>query len=233
MKILGIIPARGGSKGISKKNIKFLGENSLLYYSFQSAQKSVLLDKIILSSEDAEIISVANTLGLEVPFIRPENLALDTTSSIEVVQHAISFFENKGHFFDAICLLQPTSPFRELGFIDKAIEMFIEKNTDALISVLEVPQEYNPHWTFESNQNDTLLIATGEKEIIKRRQDLPNAFFRDGSIYISKVEVIKKGSFFGETLSYIESNPDFYANIDTQNDWNKAEEKLTKILPYI
>ncbi len=233
MKILGIIPARGGSKGISEKNIKLLGEHPLLYYSFQSARQSVLLDRIILSSEDSKIISIANSFGLEVPFIRPENLALDTTSSIEVVQHAISFFENNGQFFDAICLLQPTSPFREVGFIDKAIQTFIDKKTDALISVLEVPHEYNPHWTFESNQKDTLSIATGEKEIIKRRQDLPKTFFRDGSIYITKVDVVKKGSFFGETLSYIESNPDFYANIDTEKDWKNAEEKLTKIVPYI
>ncbi len=233
MKILAIIPARGGSKGVPKKNIKLLGEHSLLYYSFQSASQSVLLNKIILSSDDKEIIDVAKKLGLEVPFIRPENLALDTTSSIEVVQHAIDFFEKKGEIFDAICLLQPTSPFRKKGFIDQAIEMFIEKNTDALISVLKVPHEFNPHWTFLSNDNNILSIATGEKEIIKRRQDLPNAYFRDGSVYITKVEVIKKGSFYGESLSYLESDPDFYANIDTLEDWNKAEEKLSKISTFI
>jgi CMP-N,N'-diacetyllegionaminic acid synthase len=233
MKILAIIPARGGSKGVPRKNIKFLGENPLLYYSFQSAQQSVLLSKTILSSEDAEIISVANGFGLETPLIRPQNLALDTTSSIDVVLHAITFLEKKGETFDAVCLLQPTSPFRAKGFIDEAIQTFMDKKTDALVSVLKVPQEYNPHWIFEANTDGNLVIATGEKDIIKRRQDLPLTFFRDGSIYITKVATIKKGSFFGESLSYIESNPDFYVNIDTIEDWKAAEAKLPKILAFI
>jgi CMP-N,N'-diacetyllegionaminic acid synthase len=233
MKILAIIPARGGSKGVPRKNLKRLGENPLLYYSYQSAKQSVFLSKTILSSEDAEIISVANGFGLEAPFVRPQNLALDTTSSIDVVLHAITFLEKKGEIFDAVCLLQPTSPFRAKGFIDEAIQTFMEKKTDALVSVLKVPQEYNPHWTFEANTDGNLVIATGEKDIIKRRQDLPDAFFRDGSVYITKVSTIKKGSFFGESLSYIESNPDFHVNIDTIEDWKAAEAKLPKILAFI
>ena len=233
MKILAIIPARGGSKGILRKNIKFLGEKPLLEYTFNSAKESRFLSKIILSSEDAEIIEVAQSLGLEVPFERPANIAQDNSSSIEVVQHAIDFFESKGEKFDAVCLLQVTSPFREKGFVDKAIETFIEKKTDALVSVLKVPHEFNPHWTFETNPDGLLFIATGEKEIIKRRQELPNAYFRDGSIYITKVDTIKKGSFFGESLSFIESNPDFYVNIDTMNDWEKAEKILPQIVSFI
>jgi len=125
-----------------------------------------------------------------------------------------------------VILLQVTSPFREEGFIDRAIEKFIQSEADALVSVLPVPHEYNPHWIFEADRNGNLRIATGENQIIKRRQDLPKAYFRDGSIYITKTEVIKQGSFFGNQLTYIESNPDLYVNIDTMDDWKKAEEML-------
>jgi len=126
-------------------------------------------------------------------------------------------------------LLQPTSPFRPKGFIDLAIQKFINEEVDALVSVLPVPHEFNPHWVFEPNEKGLLQIATGDKEIIKRRQDLPQAFFRDGLIYITKTSVIKEGSFYGTKLSYLENHPDFYVNIDTLEDWEKATAKLPLI----
>lgn len=226
MKILGIITARGGSKGVPGKNIKLLGETSLLSFTANSANQSKLLHKIILSSDDTSIIEVAKKEQIDVPFVRPNELANDTATSISVVQHALEFMESIGEFYDAVCLLQPTSPFREKGFIDAAIQKFKNENADALVSVLQVPHEYNPHWVFEQNNSGFLQIATGEKEIIPRRQDLPKCYFRDGSIYITKTEFIKKGSFYGEKLSFIESNPDFYVNIDTLKDWEIAEKKF-------
>lgn len=229
MKILGIITARGGSKGVPGKNIKLLGNLPLMGYTANAACQSKLLCKTIISTDDAEIIEVAKQFKIAVPFVRPEHLATDTATSIAVVQHAVDYLENNAEFYDAVCLLQPTSPFREKGFIDAAIQKFINAKTDSLISVLPVPHEYNPHWTFEENQNGTLKIATGEKNIISRRQELPKAFHRDGSLYITKTEVIKKGSFYGESMSYIENNPDFYVNIDTMEDWEKAEKKLTSL----
>jgi len=226
MRILGIIPARGGSKGVPSKNTKLLGELSLLAYTAQSALASQLLTKVILSTDCPSIAAVAQHYAIEVPFLRPETLATDTASSIAVVQHAVSYLENQGEFFDGICLLQPTSPFRPKGFIDLAIQKFIKEEVDTLVSVLPVPHEFNPHWIFEPNEKGLLRIATGEEEIIKRRQDLPPAFFRDGSIYITKTSVIKTGSFYGTKLSYIENHPDFYVNIDTLEDWEKAVAKL-------
>jgi len=226
LKTLAIIPARGGSKGVPGKNIKLLGGKPLLAYTVESAKQSKFINHLILSSEDDEIINVAKCLNLEVPFKRPESLAKDESGSIGVVQHAIEFFENQGEFFEAVILLQVTSPFRYPGFIDQAIEKFFQSNADALVSVLPVPHEYNPHWIFEADQKNNLKIATGEKQIIKRRQDLPQAYFRDGSIYITKTKFIKQGSFFGEKLSYIESDPATYVNIDTLEDWKKAEEML-------
>lgn len=229
MKILAIIPARGGSKGIPGKNIKLLGELPLVAYTAQSALRSKFLIKVILSTDCPYIAEVAIKHGVEVPFLRPESLATDSASSISVVQHAVSYLENQNEFFDAVCLLQPTYPFRPKGFIDKAIQKFIQDDTDALVSVLPVPHEFNPHWVFEPDEKGFLQIATGENEIIKRRQDLPTTFFRDGAIYITKTTIVKKGSLYGDKLSYLESHPDFYINIDTLEDWEKATIKLPLI----
>lgn len=230
MKILGIIPARGGSKGVPRKNLKMLGNSPLIAYTWESAQQSQLLSDIILSSEDDAIIDWAKNNGLEVPFVRPKALATDTASSIDVVIHAINTLERQNKYYDAVCLLQPTYPFREKGFIDKALEKFIKSNADSLISVLKVPHEYNPHWTFCENEKGFLKIATGENEIIKRRQDLPLAYFRDGNIYITRVEVIKsQQSFYGDKISFIESDESFYCNIDTMEDWIKAETIFSKL----
>jgi CMP-N-acetylneuraminic acid synthetase len=108
--------------------------------------------------------------------------------------------------------------------LDEALQKFINKNTDSLFSVQEVPHEYNPHWTFEVNVKGNLQIATGEDNIISRRQELPIAYHRDGSIYITKTNVIEsQNSLYGKSTSYIKSPKEFYVNIDTQEDWQKAE----------
>jgi CMP-N,N'-diacetyllegionaminic acid synthase len=227
MKILGIIPARGGSKGIPKKNIKLLGKLPLIEYTINAAKDSEIISKIVVSTDDDEIAIAAEISGLKPPFIRPKELAQDASTSLEVVLHAIQYFEAQGVFFDAVCLLQPTSPFREKGFIDKAINKFISSNADCLISVLPLPHEFNPHWAFEEKENGLLFIATGEEEIITRRQDLPKSYYRDGSVYITKTDCIKKGSLYGKSISYIQSNSDFHVNIDTMEDWEKAEKILT------
>jgi len=223
MKILGIIPARGGSKGIPGKNIKMLEGKPLLQYTWEVASKSTLLSKIILSTEDDDILKVGKSLGIDIPFKRPSNLSHDKSPTLGVIQHALEFYINKGETFDAICLLQVTNPFRTVLFLDKAIETFIKAKTDSLISVLEVPHEYNPHWTFKANENNELNISTGEKQIISRRQDLPKTYHRDGSIYLTKTEIIlKDNSLYGDSISYVISNKERHVNIDTIEDWTSA-----------
>lgn len=229
MKILGLIPARGGSKGIPGKNIKPLGGKPLLQHTFEAAGNSRLLSKVILSSDEEEIIAAAEKIGLEVPFRRPDELAGDSTSSLEVIQHAARFYFEKGEKFDAVCLLQPTSPFRRDGLIDEAIEKFISGKFDSLVSVREVPADYNPHWVFEP-ENGSLKIATGETEIISRRQDLPKAYHRDGAIYITKTEaLIDQNSLYGKKIGYIDTTGDPYVNIDTPEDWKEAERIISMI----
>tara|TARA_R110000850_G_scaffold275701_1_gene415549 strand:+ start:132 stop:842 length:711 start_codon:yes stop_codon:yes gene_type:complete len=227
--ILAIIPARGGSKGIPGKNIKLLGGKPLLHYTLEAARGSKLLSRVVLSSDDAEIIAVAKKLGLEVPFVRPASLATDEAGSLEVVQHALNELAKEGEHYDAVCLLQCTTPFREPGCIDAAVQKFLEMGCDALVTVRKVPEEYNPHWVFEDDGSGRLKIATGDSEIIKRRQDLPKAYFRDGSIYITKTDVIlKKHSLYGDTTGYIVSKGERYVNLDTIADWERAESLLKK-----
>ncbi|WP_372920500.1 cytidylyltransferase domain-containing protein [Salegentibacter sp.] len=222
MKILGLIPARGGSKGIPGKNIKLLGGKPLLQYTWEAAKRASLLDKVILSSEDQEIIEVAKNLGLEVPFTRPEELAHDETPSIEVIKHALNFFKEKGENFDAVCLMQPTTPFRSPGLLDACIKKFVENNLDSLISVREVPAEFNPHWVFEEKEG-LLKLATGEESIIPRRQELPKAYFRDGAIYLTKTEVLlEQNSLYGKRTGFYDTTGTPYVNIDTPEDWEKA-----------
>lgn len=224
MKILGIIPARGGSKGVPGKNIKTLGTKPLIQYTLDAARQSSLLTRIIVSTDSDSIADCVKSQGDYIPFIRPASLALDHTPTLPVIQHALNFFLDKGEVYDAVCLLQVTNPFRVPGFIDLAIAKFTAQQCDSLISVLPVPHEFNPHWVFEAGEYGFLKIATGEKEIITRRQDLPPAFYRDGSIYITRSEVLlKENSLYGNKLTYIQSDPKWHVNIDTPADWEKAE----------
>ncbi|MRX67895.1 N-acylneuraminate cytidylyltransferase [Flavobacterium resistens] len=224
MKVLGLIPARGGSKGVPGKNIKSLGGKPLLEYTAEIALKSDCFSDVILSSDDEAIIETGKKIGLSVPFTRPKYLAEDNTPTIDVIIHTLEWYQSQNIYFDAVCLLQITSPFRTVSFVNQAIEKFIKSDCDSLVSVLQVPHEYNPHWTFEVNAEGNLKIATGEDKIISRRQELPKAYHRDGSIYIIKTEVIlKEHSLYGKSTAFIESDPEFYINIDTMQDWEKAE----------
>ncbi len=226
MKLLGIIPARAGSKGIPHKNQKLLGGKPLMQYTIEAALGSKLLSSVIFSSEDDNLMKMAENLGVAVPFKRPDHLASDTAGSLEVVQHAL---ETLPENYDAVCLLQVTTPFRTSADIDKAIERFLKLGSDSLVSVQEVPHQYNPHWVFEEKEG-VLRIATGEQQIIKRRQELPKAYIRDGAIYITKTKVLQEeNSFFGERMGYIELDPERHVNIDTQKDWKKAEALVRKL----
>lgn len=223
MKTLGIIPARGGSKGIPGKNIKSLAGKPLLAYTAESAKAAKLLDRVILSSDDPEIIEVAKELGIEIPFIRPGKLATDSTGSLAVIQHALRELRSRGEEFDAVCLLQPTTPFRRAELIDEAIEKFKKGNYDSLISVRQVPADFNPHWIFEE-EGGQLKIATGKKKIIPRRQELPKAYHRDGAIYLTKTSVIlEQNSLYGEKIGFIDTTGDPYVNVDVPADWEEAE----------
>ena len=230
MRILGIIPARAGSKGVPGKNIKLLDGKPLIWYTIQTAKRSNVFSEIILSTEDQEIADIALGMGISIPSLRPKELAYDSSKSIDVVLHCVKEQFNRGFIYDAVILLQPTSPFREENLIENTLRVFEERKADSLVTVRKVPDHFNPHWVFESDEQKMLKISTGENEIISRRQDLPEAFYRDGQLYITSTEVLLKNrTFFGQRLTYfVNEFEGAKINIDTMGDWHKAEEYILK-----
>jgi CMP-N,N'-diacetyllegionaminic acid synthase len=222
MRILAIIPARGGSKGVPGKNIKLLGGKPLIAYTIEVAIK-IGFQNIIVSTESKDIADIAKKYQAEVPFLRDISLAKDDTPSINVVLDLIEKLESNIEF-EAICLLQPTVPFRDINFVKQAIEKFNKGGFDTLLSVKKVPDHYNPHWVF-LEKNGSLKLSTGEESIVSRRQDLPPAYVRDGSIYLCTKRVLKElKSFYGPNIGFIENQCNNHVNIDTIEDWEKAEE---------
>jgi CMP-N,N'-diacetyllegionaminic acid synthase len=227
IRVLGIIPARGGSKGVPRKNIKMLAGKPLLAYTAEAALAATRLTKVILSTEDSEIAAVGRELGLDVPFIRPAELAADDTPTFPVVVHALDEMKKLGDEFDAICLLQPTNPLRRAEDIDACIELLERTGADSVISVLPVPAEYNPHWVYIEGPNAELHLATGENQPIARRQDLPKAFHRDGSVYVTHCRVLgASGSLYGNDLRGYVVTASHHVNIDTVDDWANASAVL-------
>ncbi|ARV12816.1 acylneuraminate cytidylyltransferase [Gilvibacter sp. SZ-19] len=226
MRILGLIPARGGSKGIPAKNSKMLGDKPLMAYTAAAAQEAQMLTDVVFSSEDEQLMDMAKGLGLWVPFKRPIELATDQSGSLEVVNHALDTLASQGYHYDAVCLLQLTTPFRTSTQIDSAVKKYIDDGADSLISVIEVPHQYNPHWVFMPTEKG-LRIATGDSKIIKRRQELPPCYVRDGAIYITANTVLQdSNSFYGEALSYVVHPSESAINLDTLEDWERAEQWL-------
>jgi CMP-N,N'-diacetyllegionaminic acid synthase len=230
MRVLAIIPARGGSKGVPRKNIRLLRGKPLLQYTAEAALAAERLDRVILTTDDAEIAEVGRQCGLEIPFLRPPELARDDTPTLPVVQHAVRKVEEKGERYDAICLLQPTNPFRRAEDIDACIDLLEEKQADSVVTVLAVPPEHNPHWVFFRNADGTLHLSTGEATPIPRRQDLPPAFHREGSVYVVRREVVMdQNSLFGSKIAGHLIDATRSVNIDTPADWERAERHCVQL----
>ena len=229
MRVLGIIPARGGSKGVLRKNIKLLCGKPLLAYTVESALMAKRLTRTILSTDDKEIAEAGMKLGVDVPFLRPQELAEDTTPMLPVVMHAIQALEEAGEQYDAICLLQPTNPLRSFEDIDNCIELLEETGADSVISMLRVPDTYNPKWVYWQSDDGRMSLSTGEDEPVSRRQDLPAAFHREGSIYATRRKVLSEyGNLYGKNVQGYEVDSRNYANIDTLEDWENAVVEVQK-----
>ncbi len=230
-KVLGIIPARGGSKGIPRKNIKSLLGKPLLQYTSEVALASTRLSKTILSTDNDEIAALGEKLGLSVPFLRPTELAQDHTPTLPVLQHAIKFLEARSEFYDAICLLQPTNPLRTTFIIDECIDLFYSKDAEGVFTTLPVPHEYNPHWVYFEEKNGFLKLSTNESDPIARRQELPSAYHREGSVYVTRRDVImEQNSLYGKKVVGYEMDPAYSVNLDTKQDWERAERLITERL---
>lgn len=232
MRVLGLIPARGGSKGLPRKNIRLLAGKPLLTYTAEAALAATTLSRVVLSTDDAEIAQVGRRCGLEVPFLRPASLARDDTPTISVVEHALAVLMEAGDRFDAVCLLQPTSPMRRAEEIDGCVQLLEHAGADTVISVLPVPTAYNPHWVFLAAGDGTLRLATGEETPIPRRQELPPAFHRDGAVYVTRCQVLAdRHTLFGPRTVGFPMDPTRTVNVDTPDDWGRAERLIALLEP--
>lgn len=189
-KILAIIPARGGSKGVPSKNIRVVAGKPLIAWTIKEAKKSEYIDQLILSSEDDEIIAVAKAFGCQAPFVRPMELARDETPGIVPIKHAINFYLNNGVYFDYIICLQCTSPLRMVNDIDGAIELAFKSNADSVVSVCE--SEHSPYWMKKVDERGCVSNFIDDGMKYTRRQDLPKVYRINGAFYMATPALILK-----------------------------------------
>src|SRR3990167_7512353 len=234
MKILGVITARGGSKGIPGKNIKsFLGK-PLIAHTIEMALASGVFDRLILSTDDQKIADVAKGFRCEVPFLRPAELAADNTPHIPVMQHAVSWLrEKEGYEPDYVMILQPTSPLRQPFHLKEAIEILKKEGADSLVSVSLVPKHFHPDWQFIKDDKNRIKIFTGAplKNIVTRRQNLSDTFYKNGAIFLFKTRLLfeKEPSIYGNDVLAYQMDEKYSVNIDTPDEWRIAEELVKKI----
>ncbi|KAJ52334.1 N-acylneuraminate cytidylyltransferase/CMP-N,N'-diacetyllegionaminic acid synthase [Clostridium tetanomorphum] len=201
-RILAIIPARGGSKGIPRKNVKDLNGKPLIAYTIEEGIKSKYIDELIVSTEDEEIASVSKAYGAEVPYLRPEEFSKDETPGIYPIIHGIEYFDKKNNRFDYVVCLQCTSPFRKAYQIDEAIEKLIEIDADSIVSVCE--NEVSPYW-MKKIVDGKMTNFLEESTLYARRQDVPKLYRLNGAIYIAKKHILMnfKNWYTENTIPYI------------------------------
>jgi CMP-N,N'-diacetyllegionaminic acid synthase len=196
MRVLGFIPARGGSKGIHRKNLQILKGKTLVKRAIEVALNSRLISEVFLSSNDFEIITEAESCGLKNNYVRPEVLATDEALIIDVVLHAINWLEVKGKKFDAIMVLQPTSPLRSAEMLDEAITQFSNSGADSLISVNEVIE--HPYECMKLIGNTWKFLERNPSRVSRRQDYVSKYFFVNGLIYLTKIEFIRQKNLLYE-----------------------------------
>ncbi|HAS47569.1 MAG TPA: acylneuraminate cytidylyltransferase family protein [Microscillaceae bacterium] len=227
MKVLFVIPARGGSKGVPGKNIKKLAGKPLIGYSIDYARQFASDEFICVTSDDDEIIRTTEEYGLAVPFKRPAQLATDTAGSYEVILHALAFYEAQGATFDCVVLLQPTSPFRLKSQLEEAMQLYTS-SLDMVASVQETKS--NPYYLLFEETNEGYLNISKPGHRATRRQDVPKVYEFNGNLYLINPSSLKSHQGFGEfskIKKYVMSEL-YSVDIDTLMDWDYAEFLIEK-----
>ena len=218
MRVLGLVPARGGSKGVPRKNLADVGGRPLIALTIETAQRAERLDRVVVSTDDEEIAEVARSLGADTPFMRPPGIADDQAPMLGVVQHALRALAGAGDVYDAVCLLQPTSPLRPTRLIDDCIELMERRRATAVVTVRPIPPEHNPAWALTIDDRGYASWPDGALDPISRRQDLPEAFHRDGLVYVTRSSVAEGGSLYGTAVVPADTGSLPLCNIDTPAD---------------
>jgi CMP-N-acetylneuraminic acid synthetase len=232
MRLLGVITARGGSKGIPGKNLKPLAGRPLLAYTIEAAQQSGAFDRLILSTDDDAIAAYARSLGCDVPFMRPASLARDETIHLDVMAHAVAWMRDRERYeSDLVMILQPTSPLRSADDIRRAVDLIAATGADSVVSVSEVPPHYNPMRALRIDDRGlATLFVTGEpvRRRINRRQDMPPAWTMNGAIYLFRTGVLRAEapSLYGDRTAAYVMPVERGISLDDLGDWAFAERAL-------
>ena len=236
MKILGVITARGGSKSIPRKNIKELCGKPLIAWTIEAAKQSGVFDRVILSTDDEEIAAVGKRWGAEVPFMRPQELAQDTTPHLPVMQHAVKWLkEHEEYEPDFVCILQPTAPLRQAWHLREAVELLEKTGADSVVSMVEIPGHYSPYWAVKIDERGlgTLLVSGNPiRTRILRRQSLPKAYTHSGAIYLFRTALLfdpAEPNFYGDKVAAYVMEDKYNVNIDDPADWVLAEQAMEKL----
>lgn len=230
--ILGLIPARGGSKGLPRKNIKPLLGKPLIAWTIEQALASKYLDRVVVSTDDEKIAEISRKYGAKVPFMRPKELATDEARRIDVVLHAIDWMEKNDNSYDLIMLLQPTPPLRTSEDIDRGIELLFFKKAQSVVSVCKT--EHHPYWSNILPKNGCMKDFIKAEIMNKNRQELPVFYRLNGAIYLAYWNYLKRcRSFFNqETFAYIMPQ-ERSIDIDNKVDFKLAEILMKKCIPDI
>ena len=238
MKVLGVVTARGGSKGLPGKNLRVLAGKPLIAHTIDAANQSRAFDRVILSTDDEGIAAAARACGCAVPFMRPADLARDETPHLPVLQHAVGWLRDCDRYEpDAVMILQPTSPLRRAADIRESIAILERSGADSVVSVSEVPAHYNPMRTLRIDGDGMAsLFVTGEpvRRRINRRQDMPPAWTMNGAIYLFRTFVLAgadgvEPSLYGRRTAAYVMPDEFGISIDSLDDWSAAEHALTSL----
>jgi CMP-N,N'-diacetyllegionaminic acid synthase len=225
-RVLGLVPARSGSKGVPGKNLRPLAGLPLIEYAARAGHASGVLDRIVLSTDSAAIADAGRRAGLEVPFMRPPELAADDSPMLAVIRHALAALDASGWSADVLVLLQPTSPLRTPRHVRDAVTLLGETNADSVVTVLEVPRHLSPDYVMRI-EHGMLRPFLPDGARITRRQDARPAYAREGTVYTCWRRTIETfGNIYGDDCRPLLIAPAESLSIDSPADWDEAERRL-------
>ncbi len=226
--VLAIVPARGGSKGVPGKNVRPLAGRTLLDYTAEAARQSGVVDRIVLSTDAEDVAEAGRRAGLEVPFLRPAELARDDTPMLPVLQHALDALERDGWLPTFVVLLQPTSPLRRAQHVRHALTLLQDSGADSVVTVVEVPRHFSPDYVMRI-ENGALRPFLPEGAAVTRRQDARPAYSRDGTVYAFRRDTLSRyNSIYGPDCRPLVIDAEESLSIDTPRDWADAERLLAE-----
>lgn len=231
MNILAVIPARSGSKRVANKNIRDFHGKPLLAWTIEVATNSKFITKTVVSTDNEEIAAIARTHGAEVPFLRPPELAQDTTKIEPVLIHAYETLGGIGDKFDAIVLLMATNPLRTTEHIDEAIGLYLQSGATSVVAVHQTHGNRNPHWIIKHDDEGVRFFNdTSLKHIIARSQDLPPCYSRNDIVYVINPKNLYEtpANLYGDNITLYQMDDIFDADINSEEDWHIAYDKFKR-----